>query len=300
MTISTRIYNDQAISAVNRLTSDLQKIQTQIATGKTTTRASDNPVAAANATFVRDQQQILDRYATNIERARTRLVLTESTIEDSVNILQRAYELTVQADNDVLTATDRRAIGLEVAQLKQALIGIANTRDSDGDYIFSGYRVTTKPFVADEDGHVRFHGDRGQHRVQISETLQVRTGLDGADAFMRVDTDHGIKGIFDTLAAIENQLLVGEKHTSGIEELKSAIEHFTNQQTLVGAQINKVDFQSDVIERRQLLMSENLSRLEDADIAKLVTELQSKILNRDASQQAFLKISQQSLFDYLR
>ena len=70
MTISTRIYNDQAVAAVNRLTADLQKIQGQISTGKTTSRASDNPMAAVNASFVRDQKQMLDRFETNIERSR--------------------------------------------------------------------------------------------------------------------------------------------------------------------------------------------------------------------------------------
>jgi len=40
--------------------------------------------------------------------------------------------------------------------------------------------------------------------------------------------------------------------------------------------------------------------MEDADLAKLVTELQSKIVNRDAAQQAFVKIGQQSLFDFIR
>ena len=44
----------------------------------------------------------------------------------------------------------------------------------------------------------------------------------------------------------------------------------------------------------------NLSKLEDADITKIVTELQTMLLNRDAATQAFAKIGQQSLFDYLR
>lgn len=300
MTISTRIYNDQAISSVNRLTADLQRIQGQISSGKTTSRASDNPTAAANASFIRDQKQMLDRFETNIERARGNLSLTEVTLEDSVNILKRAYELTIQADNDVLTATDRQAIGLEITQMKEALLGLANTRDYNGDYLFSGYRVTTPPFVADDDGHVAFHGDRGIHRVQISETLRVMTGLDGAEVFMRVQTPDGSKDVFATLTAIEQQLQAGNRHSDGVEELRLAIEHVTNQQTIVGAQINKVDFQKDVIASRQILMTENLSALEDADIAALVTELQSKMLNRDAAQQAFIKISQQSLFDYLR
>lgn len=300
MTISTRIYNDQAISSVNRLTADLQRIQGQISSGKTTSRASDNPTAAANASFIRDQKQMLDRFETNIERARGNLSLTEVTLEDSVNILKRAYELTIQADNDVLTATDRQAIGLEITQMKEALLGLANTRDYNGDYLFSGYRVTTPPFVADDDGHVAFQGDRGIHRVQISETLRVMTGLDGAEVFMRVQTPDGSKDVFATLTAIEQQLQAGNRHSDGVEELRLAIEHVTNQQTIVGAQINKVDFQKDVIASRQILMTENLSALEDADIAALVTELQSKMLNRDAAQQAFIKISQQSLFDYLR
>ena len=47
-------------------------------------------------------------------------------------------------------------------------------------------------------------------------------------------------------------------------------------------------------------MDENLSNLEDADLAALVTELQSQIVSRDAAQQAFVKIGQQSLFDYIR
>ena len=34
MTISTRVYNDQAVAAVNRLTGDLQKIQGQISSEK--------------------------------------------------------------------------------------------------------------------------------------------------------------------------------------------------------------------------------------------------------------------------
>ena len=64
MTISTRVYNDQAVAAVNRLTGDLQKIQGQISSGKTTSRASDNPTGAVNASFIRDQKQMLDRYET--------------------------------------------------------------------------------------------------------------------------------------------------------------------------------------------------------------------------------------------
>ena len=47
-----------------------------------------------------------------------------------------------------------------------------------------------------------------------------------------------------------------------------------------------------------LAVSQDISKIGDADLAKLVTE-QSQLTNRDAAQQAFAKIGQQSLFDYL-
>ena len=38
-------------------------------------------------------------------------------------------------------------------------------------------------------------------------------------------------------------------------------------------------------------MSENLTKLEDADITKLVTELQTMLVNRDAATQALQRLA---------
>ena len=48
------------------------------------------------------------------------------------------------------------------------------------------------------------------------------------------------------------------------------------------------------------LINEDISNLEDADIAKLVTELQAKLVSRNAAQQSFIKIAQDNLFNYIR
>ena len=53
-------------------------------------------------------------------------------------------------------------------------------------------------------------------------------------------------------------------------------------------------------EKRLLLINEDISNLEDADIAKLVTELQAKLVSRNAAQQSFIKIAQDNLFNYIR
>ncbi|WP_284266920.1 flagellin, partial [Roseicyclus amphidinii] len=58
--------------------------------------------------------------------------------------------------------------------------------------------------------------------------------------------------------------------------------------------------QADLLERRETALAGVLSRLEDLDIAEAVTRLQELMLNRQVSQQTYVRLSQSSLFDYLR
>jgi flagellar hook-associated protein 3 FlgL len=90
MPISTKLFNEQAVARFNSLTADIQNTQGRIATGKNILRASDDPVAAANISFTRDQKVILDRFNTNIDRAQARLSLTENVLAESVNLITRA------------------------------------------------------------------------------------------------------------------------------------------------------------------------------------------------------------------
>ena len=300
MPISTRLFNDQAITRFNRITSDIQQTQDKVATGKKVLKASDDPVAAATISFVRDQKVMLDRFATNIDRAQTRLTLTENVVAESVNLLTRAYELGIQAKNDTLTAVDRRAISFEISQIRESMMSLANSKDVNGNYLFAGYRTNVQPFVSNEAGEVKFAGDRGVHSVQISDSLRANTGLDGADVFMRVDIDGTTKPFFDVLTSMERELQGGAINNETVSELNACIDHFAVNQTRVGAELNKLDYQKSAMERRVLLMDENLSGLEDADLANLVSELQTMIVSRDAAQRSFVQIGQQSLFDYIR
>lgn len=300
MTISTRLFNEQAVTRFNRITSDIQQTQDKIAASKKVLKASDDPVAAAKISFVRDQKVMLDRFATNIDRAQTRLGLTENVVAESVNLMTRAYELGIQAKNDTLTAVDRLAISFEIGQILESMLGLANSKDANGDYLFAGYSSNTQPFVSNEAGEVQFAGDRGVHSVQISDSLRANTGLDGADVFMRVEIDGAVKPFFDILTSMEGQLQDGVMNDETVSELNACIDHFAINQTRVGAEMNKLDYQRAAMERRIVLMDENLSGMEDADLAELVTELQGMIVSRDAAQRSFVQIGQQSLFDYIR
>ena len=55
-----------------------------------------------------------------------------------------------------------------------------------------------------------------------------------------------------------------------------------------------------MLANRRLAVEKNVSDLKEADLAALVTNLQSMLTSMQASQQSFVKISQLNLFDYLR
>ena len=301
MPISTRVYNDLAMSTLNRITGDIQGIQQRIATGRNILKTSDNPAVGAKISFTKDQKILLERYNSNIDRAQNRLSQAESAIGTGVNILQRVYELAVQARNDTNNAGDREVIAMEVRNLRDQILSLANSRDTNGQYIFAGYKVDAKPFVADENGDIVHAGDRGVHALQISDNQRISTSLDGADVFLRVPGDETIETVFsEGLDSMIASLESGEMEDEHIDNVNKALEHFSLQQTKLGSQMNRAELQREVNEKRLLLMNEDISNLEDADIAKLVTDLQAKLVSRNAAQQTFIKIAQDNLFNYIR
>ncbi len=300
MQISTKLFNQQTLERLSELHGEIQNRQARIATGKDLLKASDDPLAAVNISVAKEQKQELARYLDNIDRAKNKLELTEGAMGQTINILTRIYELTIQAENDIHNTSDRAAIKMEVSQLKDAMFQVVNTEDASGQALFGGYKVNTNAFAKDLDGNIQYMGDRGQNYLKIAENMTIITGIDGATAFLRVPSENDHKSVFRVIEAIEDAFDDGDFPDVAITDLQRGIEHFNLQQTYIGAQINKADIQEEALQRRQIVMSENLSQLEDADITKIVTELQTMLVNRDAATQAFAKIGQQSLFDFLR
>lgn len=300
MQVSTKVFNDQALARFGEASKEIQNVQARIATGKNLLRASDDPVAAVEISFAKDKQKTLLRFQDNIARVKDRLELTEISMTEMQNILTRIYEITIQAKNDTYSTADREAIRQEILTLKDMMVTLGNTQDSNGDAIFAGYKSDVIPFKENDQGVVQFFGDQGVARLQISETLMAATSINGVDAFMRVNTETGYKDVFSIVDGIIDNMGDISTNTTVIGEIKSSLSHFSNKLTEVGSLINLADLQNDTIEKRHMLVTEDLSELADADLSQLVTTLQSLLLNRDASQQSFALIGQQSLFDYLR
>ena len=108
------------------------------------------------------------------------------------------------------------------------------------------------------------------------------------NASKRIDHHHGIQS--------------SQMHSNDIRshiELSTIQTHLSNQRAKVGARQNSATRQMDVMLERKIQITKEVGDLADADLSKLITELQSLVTSQEASQKAFVKISQLNLFDYM-
>ena len=191
MRVSTAEITSQAIQAIDNQSSALQITQNEVSTGLAVQNAADNPVAASQIVQLEQQQAQLTQYGTNLQSAQTRLSLEESSLSTATTTLQSIRDLAVQAGDATLNDTDRQQIATQIQTDIQSLLGTANTQDSNGEYLFSGYSTQTQPFVTDSAGNVSYEGDSGSRLIQVSPNQSVADSDTGATAFMNIAAGNG-------------------------------------------------------------------------------------------------------------
>lgn len=118
---------------------------TQLSTGKSIRRPSDDPVGASMALQLRTQLSKNDQYFRNMEDGLGWLSTTETSMGTGNGALQRARELAIQGANDTYGAKERAYQRNEVRGVLEEIVSIANT-NFKGDYIFSGTQTQVPPF----------------------------------------------------------------------------------------------------------------------------------------------------------
>lgn len=190
MRVSTSWMQQQSVNTMMERQGDLSGIQTQMGTGKRINQPSDDPVGAARAVELSHLDADAAQYQRNITSANARLGLEDQTLSSVSGVLDRVRTLLLQGMNATQTDESRSDIAAEMVQLRGQLLGIANGKDSQGDYIFAGNRTGAEPFVS-QGGGVSYVGDQGQRMVAAGPGLQVATGDPGSTIFMDIPTGNG-------------------------------------------------------------------------------------------------------------
>jgi len=190
MRVSSSTIFDNNVSLLGQQQTRLLQTQQQISSGRRILTASDDPVAAARALEVSQSDAMNTQYAANRNAARHTLSLAESTLQSVTTLLQDVKTAAIGAGNGSLNNSDRQTMATELSGRLQELIGLANSTDGVGNYLFSGFQSRTEPFV-NVAGVMSYNGDDGQRLAQVSASRQMASNNSGADVFMRVKNGNG-------------------------------------------------------------------------------------------------------------
>jgi len=188
--ISTAGMYAQGLAALLNRQQELARTQQQMTSGNKLTRAADDPSGAAQAQTLDHLLSTLDAFGRNANVLEQRLHLQEQALSDGGDVLTRARELAVQANNATMSQSDRKQIAGEILQLRAQLLSIGNRDDGSGRALFAGQRDGVVPF-ADASGAVGYAGDDGQNQVDISPELALADTDAGSAVFLRVRTGNG-------------------------------------------------------------------------------------------------------------
>ena len=192
MRISTNQIYDTGIQGMMRNQSRLDKLQNQNSSDSKILTPPDDPVGAAQVLAVSQSKAVEEQYQTNQSSAKSQLSLLDLQLTSLTTALQNVRDNIVKAGNATYTPADRESVAKDLESNLAEILGIANTDNGTGDYLFSGYQGGTRPFAADglpaqspaTESSIAYSGDGGNRALQVSASRQMAVSVAGSEVFM--------------------------------------------------------------------------------------------------------------------
>ena len=178
MRISTAQYFETSSTKYSDNYSSVVKAQEQASSGVRVQTAADDPVAAARLLLLQQQKDMLGQFSGNVTSLKNSLTNEESVLSSIDDAMQRASQLALRAGGSISDA-DRRSIASEIGAIENQVLGLLNSKDSSGNYMFSGSKSQTPPYSRNSDGTYSYQGDETPLSLQVSNTLNVSAGDTG-------------------------------------------------------------------------------------------------------------------------
>ena len=298
MTIPSRVTDT---SMRHRMLGDLQrsqargqKLQEQISSGKQLHRPSDSPTGTVTSLQLRGEVRVTQQYARNADDGLGWLGTIQDKLASASSQIIRVRDLTVQGLSSANSGLSRDALAAEIDQIKQSLIGEANTKYL-GRPVFGG----TTPGEVAFDATGKYVGNEGHTTRTVGPNAKVRIEATGSEAFGANGSD---SQLFKVLGDISTALRTNDDDAldKALGNLDSAHDLLKSTLSDVGARYNRITQMKQSADDHLLSVTSQLSDIEDVDLPKAIMELQIQQTSYQAALAASAKVIQPSLIDFLR
>lgn len=311
MRLGTLFFNERVAADMMKTQSRMSDVQLQLASARRILTPSQDPTGAKMVLDTEKFVATTAQYQENIKQVRSRLELEETALRESGDIMQRLRELTSQGGTGTYTAADRNKIADEVEELLKQLVGLANTKDSNDEYLFSGFNREKKAILDNSTypataggANFIYQGDSGERLVPIASSRKVADAESGDDAFWGVPkTAGGTDSIFalayQVAADLRTDPFPANYLSETLPDLDHALEQIVQVRSKAGARLASVEQQEAANADFILNFETQLSEIRDLDYAEAITRFNRETVALQAAQQSYVKIQGLSLFNYL-
>lgn len=304
MRITNNMLSQNLLRNLEAAQGRMNDLQNQLSSGHRINKPSDDPVGIENALRIKGTISSVDQWKNNASQALSIMNTTDSTMGDMTSMLQRIRELTVQAANDTSTSEDRKAMGQEVDQLKNQLQLLANTQIGN-KYIFGGTRTDQPPMPV---GTTTWQGNNQDITYPVGNNLNLPISVNGQTLFVSPMTTNSAgnptQGLFKTLDDLSTLLNTpgssGTDISNMLADIDGNIDNVSALRANLGARTNRMTAISDQLDSTSMNLKQNLSDIQDADMAKTITDFQNQQNVYKAALSVGAQIIQPSLVDFMK
>jgi flagellar hook-associated protein 3 FlgL len=327
---------DLVRETIQRSKGRMEGLQAQASTLKKMNTPSDDPIGAAKVLEIRTDKVNTDQFTMNAKMAEAYLNNSDHALSELSDIMVRAKEIALgQASGASANDDTRVAVAEEVTQLYNAAVAAANRRIGDR-YLFGGYK-TDRPPVSPDGKYV---GDEGSMMVEIGRNVFISMNVPGNEIFntnpkaerrpvqpegrpssdqpqgsvnQRAPASYSAEGapvgaqpenvnIFEELQNLRIGLLTGSMDTirDTLERFDQMHARLNSMRAKIGSRVNGLDNMAQSLERQSITNAQLSSHLEDADMAKVVSDLAKEETVFRSALQSSQKLIQPTLLDFLK
>lgn len=290
-------------NTIQRLMQRLSRVedaQARLSSGKSITKASDDPSAMNQLLVLRAQQRAREQEARNAADGLTWLNMSDSALQAVVSRIHRARELVVRAPQ--LDGPAREAARSEIAAIQDELRGILNTR-VDGRPVFGG--MSEGDPIQGAPGTWALNAATGAdaditRRVAEQETVTVNVTAEAVVG--AVDPLDPEANLFTLLDDVMARITAGDAAgiSAALDPIDAALRRVGAQQAKVGANANRIESAMTRNSDDLLAIRGQLAQAEDVDLVEAVMELQTQEVAYQATLAALSRVLQPSLVDFIR
>ncbi|KMN76852.1 flagellar hook-associated protein 3 FlgL [Chromobacterium alkanivorans] len=302
MRVSSNQYLSTMQLAMQTSNTALAELLQRMSSGDRLLAPSDDPIASVRLLRLQREEAALDQYQQNIGALSSTLSKNESILDSiSLDIRDAKDLLTAAANNPPVD--DLKAMATPLRSLRESLFYSANTKDAEGRYMFSGSKPAVAALAYDAaqpaGSRYSFTGNTDKQQVVVGDGITQASNVtleNMADILNQLDK---------TIGRLEDPALDNKDPTvaadirSAMNASDKALEGISSKIAQLGGTQNIMKTLALNHDNVSLSNKQTMTKLGSLDYADAFIQMNGYTMALQASQKAYGRVSQLSLFDVI-